>query len=40
MTTDDLSNFLSRKRPGNVVALQVQRGAETLTLKLTLAKRE
>jgi serine protease Do len=40
MSTDDLTNFLSRKRPGNVVALQVQRGEDTLTIKLTLAKRE
>lgn len=36
---DELSRFLQKRQPGNEVALEVLRGGETLTLRVTLGKR-
>jgi len=38
-TRDDMEKALKNKKPGNQVALNILRGEETLTLKLTLGKR-
>lgn len=37
--TDDLSSFLGNKRSGTEVAVQILRGSETLSFKVTLGKR-
>jgi S1-C subfamily serine protease len=36
---EELSDFLRQHRPGNEVSLEVQRGAETITLRLVLGRR-
>ena len=36
---DDLSNLVSKKKPGEEVAIEVQRGEETVTLKATVGRR-
>ncbi len=36
---DELANFLQKRQPGTAVALEIQRGGETLTLRVTLGKR-
>ena len=36
---EDLSSLVSKKKPGEEVALEVQRGEETLTLKATVGRR-
>ena len=38
-TQEDLLKLMQTKRPGNEVALEVLRGAETITLRVTLGKR-
>jgi serine protease Do len=38
-TTDDLIREMQSKRPGNEVALEVLRGADTVRLRVTLSKR-
>jgi serine protease Do len=38
-TQDELLNLMQRKRPGNEVSLEIQRGDETIVLRVTLGKR-
>lgn len=39
MSSEDLTGFLSGKRPGNQIAVKIHRGDEVITLNVTLAKR-
>jgi serine protease Do len=38
-TNDDLVGVLRTKQPGNIVAVEIRRGAELLNRKITLSKR-